>query len=63
MKACALHDTGELTDEEYALWKSKFLTFLNNFYKFRKQVWRAQGENFDEDAPVPTEKSQSSERS
>ena len=34
MKACALHDAGELTDEEYALWKSKFPAFLGDFYDF-----------------------------
>ena len=33
-----LHDAGELTDEEYALWKSKFPAFLGDFYDFRKQA-------------------------
>ena len=47
MKACALHDAGELTDEEYALWKSKFPTFLSDFYDFRKQAGRAEGETFE----------------
>ena len=59
MKACALHDAGELTDEEYALWKSKFPTFLSDFYDFRKQAGRAEGETFEGDAPVPSEKPQS----
>ena len=63
MKACALHDAGELTDEEYALWKSKFPTFLSDFYDFRKQAGRAEGETFEGDAPVPSEKPQSPERS
>ena len=63
MKACALHDAGELTDEEYALWKSKFPAFLGDFYDFRKQAGRAEGETFEGDAPVPSEKPQSPERS
>ena len=63
MKACALHDAGELTDEEYALWKSKFPAFLSDFYDFRKQAGRSDGETFDGDALVPPEKPQSPERS
>lgn len=63
MKACALHEAGELNDEEYALWKSKFPAFLSDFYDFRKQVGRAEGETFEGDAPVPSEKPQSPERS
>lgn len=63
MKACALHDAGELTDEEYALWKSKFPAFLSDFYEFRKQAGQSDNETFEGDAPVPTEKPQSPERS
>ena len=63
MRACALHDAGELTDEEYALWKSKFPAFLSDFYDFRKQAGRPNSETFDGDAPVPSEKPQSPERS
>ena len=63
MKACGLHDAGELTDEEYALWKSKFPAFLSDFYDFRKQAGRSDGETFDGDAPVPSEKPQSLGRS
>ena len=63
MKACALHDAGELTDEEYALWKSKFPAFLSDFYDFRKQAGKSDGETFDGDAPVPSEKPQSLGRS
>lgn len=63
MKACAVHEAGELNDEEYALWKSKFPAFLSDFYDFRKQVGRAEGETFEGDAPVPSEKPQSPERS
>ncbi len=63
MKACALHDAGELTDEEYALWKSKFPAFLSDFYDFRKQAGRPDSETFDGDAPVPSEKPHSPERS
>lgn len=63
MKACALHDAGELTDEEYALWKSKFPAFLSDFYDFWKQAGRAEGETFEGDAPVPSEKPQFPERS
>lgn len=63
MKACALHDAGDLTDEEYALWKSKFPAFLSDFYEFRKQAGRPNSATFDGDAPVPLEKPQSPERS
>ena len=63
MKACALHDAGELTDEEYALWKSKFPAFLSDFYEFRKQAGRTEEENFAGAASVPMEKPQSPERS
>ena len=63
MKARALHDAGELTDEEYALWKSKFPAFLSDFYDFRKQAGQPDNETFDGDAPVPSEKPQSPERS
>ena len=62
MKACALHEAGELTDEEYALWKSKFPAFLSDFYEFRKQAGRPDSETFEGDAPVPSEKPQSPER-
>lgn len=62
MKACALHDAGELTDEEYALWKSKFPAFLSDFYEFRKQAGSAEDENFAGASPVPSEKPQSPER-
>ena len=62
MKACALHDAGELTDEEYALWKSKFPAFLSDFYKFRKQAGQTEEENFGGDAPVSSEKPQSPKR-
>ena len=63
MKACALHDAGELTDEEYALWKSKFPAFLSDFHDFRKQAGQPDNETFDGDAPIPSEKPQSPERS
>ena len=63
MKACAQHDAGELTDDEYALWKSKFPAFLSDFYDFRKQAGRPDSETFEGDAPVPSEKPQSPERS
>ena len=62
MKACAQHDAGEMTDEEYALWKSKFPAFLSDFYEFRKQAGSAEGENFAGAAPVPSGKPQSPER-
>ena len=61
MKACAQHDAGEMTDEEYALWKSKFPAFLSDFYEFRKQAGQTE-ENFDGDAPVSSEKPQSPKR-
>ena len=63
MKACAQHDAGELNDEEYALWKSKFPAFLSDFYDFRKQAGKPDSETFDGDTPVPSEKPQSPERS
>ena len=63
MKACALRDAGELTDEEYTLWKSKFPAFLSDFYDFRKQAGRPNSETFDGDALAPSEKPQSPERS
>ncbi len=63
MKACAQHDAGELTDEEYALWKSKFPAFLSDFYDFRKQAGKPDSDTFDGDTPVPSEKPQSPERS
>ena len=62
MKACAQHGAGELTDEEYALWKSKFPAFLSDFYEFRKQAGQTEEENFDGDAPVSSEKPQSPKR-
>ena len=63
MKARAQHDAGELTDEEYAIWKSKFPAFLSDFYDFRKQAGKPDSETFDGDALVPPEKPQSPERS
>ncbi len=63
VKACAQHNAGEMTDEEYALWKSKFPAFLSDFYKFRKQAGKPDKETFDGDAPVPSEKPQSPEQS
>jgi len=63
MKACALHEAGELNDEEYALWKSKFPAYLSDFYDFRKQAGKPDSETFDGDTPVPSEKPQSPERS
>ena len=62
MKACAQHDAGEMTDDEYALWKSKFPAFLSDFYEFRKQAGQTEEENFDGDAPVSSEKPQSPKR-
>ena len=62
IKACAQHSAGEMTDEEYAIWKSKFPAFLSDFYEFRKQAGRTE-ENFEGAAPVPSEKPQSPERS
>ena len=63
MKACALRDAGELTDEEYTLWKSKFPAFLSDFHDFRKQAGRPNSETFDGGALAPSEKPQSPERS
>ena len=52
----------QMTDEEYALWKSKFPAFLSDFYEFRKQAGQTEEENFDGDAPVSSEKPQSPKR-
>ncbi len=30
IRACTLHNTGELSDEDYALWKSKFPAFMED---------------------------------
>lgn len=30
LKACERHSTGEMTDEQYALWKSKYPLYLND---------------------------------
>ena len=54
MKAYALHDAGELTDEEYAFWKRKFPAFQNDFYQFWKRTGRMGEETFEENAPVPS---------
>lgn len=63
MKACTQHNAGEMTDEEYAFWKSKFPAFLSDFYEFRKQAGRSEEETFEGTAPVSSEKPQSPERS
>lgn len=54
MKAYAVHDVGELTDEEYAFWKSRFPAFQNDFYQFRKRTGRMGEETFEGNAPVPS---------
>ena len=63
MKACAQHSAGEMTDEEYALWKSKFPAYMSDFYEFQKQAGRTEEETFEGAAPVSSEKPQSPERS
>lgn len=58
LKACAQHDAGKLTDEEYALWKSKFPAFLEDLQN------GACGESGDcEIAPVFASKPKLPERS
>ena len=52
MKAYALHDAGELTDEEYAFWKRKFPAFQNDFYQFWKRTGRMGEETFEEKSTV-----------
>ena len=54
MKACALHNDGKLTDEEYALWKSKFPAFMDDFREFWKRAGKEDEENFEEDIPRPS---------
>lgn len=58
MKACALHDAGELSDDEYALWKSKFPAFIEDFQKL---VCDEGGDS--EIDPVPASEPKSPERS
>ncbi len=58
LKACAQHDTGELSDEEHALWKSKFPAFMEDFQK------SACGEDgYGEIVPVPASEPKSPVRS
>lgn len=60
MEACARHDAGNLTDEEYALWKSKFPEYRDDFHKATQT---------DEDEitlkcdPIPMSEPQTPERS
>ena len=52
MEVCARHDAGELTDEEYALWKSKFPEYRSDFQKA-----------VSESDPIPASEPQTPERS
>lgn len=58
MKVRVLHDAGELTDEEYELWKSKFPAFMEDLQN------RTCGAGGDSDIdPVPPSEPKSPERS
>ena len=59
-KACAAHDAGKLTDEEYALWKSKFPEYWDDFQKevpADKDMAAASGGD-----PIPVSEPQTPER-
>ena len=57
LKAYALHDAGELSDEDYALWKSKFPAFMEDLQQ------AVRGGDDDGVAPVPATEPKSPERS
>lgn len=63
MQACALHDTGELSDEAYTLWKSKFPVYLSDFYEFQKKEGEQTENHFEGAAAFPEKKPQLPERS
>ena len=60
MEVCARHDAGNLTDEEYALWKSKFPEYRNDFHK---AIQDDEDEIALESDPIPMSEPQMPERS
>lgn len=58
LRACAWRQEGKLTDEEYALWKSKSPAYLEDFCKVYEQHQQGKNEELLETAPVPEEKPQ-----
>ena len=60
MEACARHDAGKLTDEEYALWKSKFPEYQDDFHKV---IQTDEDEIALESDPIPMSEPQMPERS
>lgn len=60
MEAYARHDAGDLTDEEYALWKSKFPEYQDDFHKV---IQADEDEIALESDPIPMSEPQSPERS
>ena len=58
LKVCALHSAGEVSDEDYALWKSKFPAFMEDCQKSVRDV---SGDS--EIDPVPPSEPKSPERS
>ncbi len=58
LKVCALHDAGKLSDEDYALWKSKFPAFMEDL-----QNGVCDGDRNGEIAPVPASEPKPPERS
>ncbi len=51
MEVCAQHDAGDLTDEEYALWKSKFPEYRDDFKN------AVEGDTVPASEPKPPERS------
>lgn len=60
MEVRARHNTGKLTDEEYALWKSKFPEYQDDFHK---AIQADEDEIALESDPIPMSEPQTPERS
>lgn len=60
MEVCAQHDAGDLTDEEYALWKSKFPEYQDDFHK---AIQADKDKIALESDPIPMSEPQTPERS
>ncbi len=57
-KAAAMHDAGELTDEEYELWKSKSPLYLEDVRKLYEQRRQGEVKDLPEDVQTPGENPQ-----
>ena len=60
MEVCTRHDAGNLTDEEYALWKSKFPEYQDDFHK---AIQTGEDEIALESDPIPMSEPQTPGRS